>query len=67
MFFLFVESLGVQKTADVRARYDELKITPCFNSTYSPDYNPIESVFAQVKLIHKEMRLNKLANGKSCD
>ena len=48
--FLFVDSLGVHKTADVRAVYDEVDITLCFNLTCSPDYNPIESVLAQVKL-----------------
>ena len=60
--YLFVDNLSAHKTKAVMESYDELQITPIFNSTYAPDYNPIETVFAQVKLRYKEMRLNKLAN-----
>ena len=44
--------------------YKDYKIVPIFNETYSPDYNPIETIFSQVKRRYKELRLNKLANGK---
>ena len=38
---------------------------PVFNAPYMPDYMPIETIFAQVKLRYKQQRLNKLVNGKS--
>ena len=44
--------------------YETYDIVPIFNETYSPDYNPIETIFSQVKRRYKEARLNKLANGK---
>ena len=61
---LFIDNLAVHKTAAVMQAYSELDITPVFNSTFSPDYMPIEIIFSQVKLYYKQMRLNKLANGK---
>ena len=42
--------------------YKELYITPVFNSTYAPAYNPIEQVFSKVKRVFKERRLNKIVN-----
>ena len=44
--------------------YRNLNICPIFNLPYSPDYNPIESVFSQVKRIYKSKRLGQLANDK---
>ena len=62
--YIFVDNLQVHKTKKVMAAYEELKMVPIFNETYSPDYNPIETIFSQVKQRFKEQRLNKLANGK---
>ena len=47
--------------------YEKLNFVPIWNIKYSPDYNPIETVFAQVKLWYKRERLNLLANGKEID
>ena len=47
--------------------YRRLDILPIFNLPYSPEYNPIESVFSQVKRIYKRERLQKLANWESFD
>jgi transposase len=49
------------------AAYRRLNIIPVFNLSYSPDYNPIESVFSQVKRIYKAKRLNRLANNEEFD
>ena len=53
----------MHKTPSVLETYRELHITPIFNSTYAPQYNPIEEIFSKVKRIFKERRLNKIANG----
>ena len=62
---LFIDNLAVHKTSLVMNTYEELGITPIFNSTFSPDYMPIEIIFSQCKLFYKQMRLNKLANEKN--
>ena len=62
--YLFVDNLGVHKTPKVMKTYEELGIVPIFNETYSPQYNPIEVIFSQVKRHYKEQRLNKLVNEK---
>ena len=62
--YLFVDNLGVHKTPKVMKTYEELGIVPIFNETYSPQYNPIEVIFSQIKRHYKEQRLNKLVNNK---
>ena len=51
--YLFVDNLGVHKTPKVMKTYEELGIEPIFNSTYSPQFNPIEVIFSQVKRHYK--------------
>ena len=62
--YLFVDNLQVHKTKKAMVAYEEFNMVPIFNETYSPDYNPIETIFSQVKHRFKEQRLNRLANGK---
>ena len=38
----------------------ELKIMPIYNLAYSPDYNPIESIFSLVKNRYKRIRSQAL-------
>ena len=59
---LFMDQLAVHKAADVRELYAELNITQIFNVGYSPELNPIESVFSRVKAIFNRQRLNCLVN-----
>ena len=43
---------------------DELEFRYIFNLSYSPDFNPIETVFSKVKLHYLKLRLEQLvANG----
>ena len=63
-FCLFVDNLRVHKTDLVMKAYHDLKIIPIFNETYAPNYNPIETIFGQIKRVYKAQRLNKLVNGK---
>ena len=59
---VFLDNLSAHKTVEVSDAFKELDITPVFNATYAPEFNPIELIFAQVKLRYKADRLNKLAN-----
>ena len=64
---LFMDQLGVHKSNILKTVYAELDITPIFNIGYSPEFNPIESVFSQVKRTYSKERLNKLANDEIFD
>ena len=51
----------------IEVLYAELNILPIYNVSYSPEFNPIESVFSQIKLKFRQQRLNKLANDEEFD
>jgi transposase len=51
----------------VRALYETYNIYPIFNIPASPEMNPIETCFAQVKRIYKKKRLNALVNKRPFD
>ena len=40
--------------------YDELDFHVVFNLTYSPDFNPIETLFSKVKLKFLKLKLDYL-------
>ena len=61
-FALYLDQLVVHKMKTVRAKYEEYNIYPIFNIPATPDMNPIESCFAQVKKVYKKARLNALVN-----
>ena len=46
----------------VKHLYGELQITQILNVGYSPEFNPIESCFSQVKRVYNRERLRALAN-----
>ena len=46
---LFVDQLSVHRSKIVAQRLNELNIPLVFNASYSPDFMPIENVFAHVK------------------
>ena len=64
---IFMDNLSVHRSIGARKAMDWLGIKPLFNLAYSPDYNPIEMVFSQVKHHFKKDRLQKLANGELFD
>ena len=66
-FALFMDQLNVHKAKIVKPLYTELRITPIFNKAGSPDFNPIESTFAQVKREYCRQRLRSLANDQYFD
>ena len=57
---IFMDNLGVHKSNKTRKTMQTLKMKAIFNISYSPQYNPIESVFSKVKQKFKCMRLQKL-------
>lgn len=57
----------MHKSKYVRPFYSSLDIIPIFNVGYSPEFNPIESVFSQVKRVFCRERLNKLVNSEEFD
>ena len=62
-----MDNLRVHKTGWLMPYYERLNMIPVWNVTYSPEFNPIETFFAQVKLFYKRERLNLVANKKHCD
>jgi hypothetical protein len=64
---IYQDNLSVHKTKETMKAYRYLNILPIFNLPYSPEFNPIELVFAQVKQIYKRKRLQKLANIEEFD
>ena len=64
---LFQDQLSVHKEKTVKTFYKSLDITPIFNVSYSPELNPIEACFSQVKRHFCSERLNMLANFKEFD
>ena len=59
---LFMDNLAVHKTKAVAKVMEQLLIKPLFNVPYCPDYNPIETVFSQVKRDFKKQKLNSIQN-----
>ena len=66
-FYLFMDKLSVHTAKDVKKEYIKFNITPIFNIAASPEFNPIETVFAHVKAGFKRARLNALANMREFD
>ena len=54
---LVLDNLSAHKTKAVLKYMQEADIGAIFNVPYSPDYNSIELVFAQVKHRYKRLRL----------
>ena len=64
---IFMDNLAVHRSKAVRDRMEELSIAFVFSPPYSPDYNPIESVFSIAKREIKQRRLTALLGGKKID
>ena len=62
---LFMDQLTVHRSKEVRPWYAQLNIKPIFNVGYSPEYNPIESIFSIVKRHFNRDRLYAIVNRKA--
>ena len=58
---LVLDNLTAHKTKSVLKYMEEAGLKSIFNVPYSPDYNSIELVFAQVKHRYKRLRLEAYA------
>ena len=61
---IFVDQLSVHRSKIIQERLDELSIPCIFNAAYSPDFNPIENIFAIAKTNYKKIRLNQIMEQK---
>jgi len=57
---LFMDNLWVHKNAEIRELMARLDIRPIYNVAYSPEFNPIEAVFSEVKRRFSGQRLHNL-------
>jgi transposase len=62
---LFMDQLSVHRGKLVKPWYEKLDIVPIFNVGYSPEFNPIEACFSQVKRVYNRGRLTALANDRT--
>ena len=65
--YLYMDNLAVHKTAAVRREMELMNIEPVFAPVYSPEYNPIEYCFSQLKRIVKKYRLQDMINNRQRD
>jgi hypothetical protein len=59
---LLMDNLGIHKCTVVKPYYEKLGISCIWCIPYSPEYNPIESVFSRVKSLFNKKRLNEIVN-----
>ena len=59
---LFMDQLGVHRSKMVTKTMKRLHLKVIFNAAYSPQFNPIEMAFADVKRMIKVGRIKALAN-----
>ena len=58
-----MDQLSVHKAEKVGEYCEKHDIMRIFNCAYSPEFNPIEGVFSQVKRFYVKERVQKLARG----
>ena len=61
---LFMDNHPAHRSKETVKFMDYHDIKYIFNVSYSPQFNPIESVFSKVKMYFKKRRLNVLTNKK---
>ena len=59
---IYCDSLSVHKSKETKPYWEKLDIKRIFNVGYSPEFNPIEACFSQVKREFCKERLNALVN-----
>ena len=62
-----MDNLSVHRSAEIKERMDELGFGYIFNAAYSPEFNPIETVFSLAKSYIKKERLKSIANEEEID
>ena len=62
-----MDNLAVHISNTIKERMDELGIAYVYSVIYSPQFNPIEEVFAMSKKIIKDRRLKAIMNNEEID
>ena len=62
-----MDNLSVHRSNQVKERMNEMSIPFIFGPPYSPDHNPIESVFSIAKRELKTKRLEAVIKGQHFD
>ena len=63
---IVMDNLAVHRCNEIIDRMDELGLEYVFTPAYSPDFNPIESVFSIFKNSFKRMRIHAIQHGLEC-
>jgi transposase len=64
-FAVFLDNCRVHHSKKVQKFAAEHNIIMIFNAPYSPEFNPIERVWSQMKLQFKKMRVEAIISGRS--
>ena len=64
---LYMDNLAVHKSLEIRERIDELGFEYVYGPAYSPDFNPVETIFSSAKGYVKKQRLAAVINGYEVD
>ena len=57
---IFMDNLSTHRSEEAKEEMRQQKIEWIFNVAYSPDFNPIESVFSKIKHKFKALRVKKM-------
>ena len=64
---IYMDNLSVHLSKVVRERLEEMSIKYIYSPIYSPDFNPIESVFSLTKGHIKKVRLRAVTHNEQID
>ena len=64
---LFLDQLSSHSSPKSRLNMSQLGFKYIFNAAYSPQFNPIEYIFAKIKLHYKKEKLRRITNGMDID
>ena len=64
-FVLFLENCRVHHSKKVSQFLLENRIDVIYNVTYGPQYNPIERVWSQIKLLFKNEKMGHILEGRA--
>ena len=64
---LYMDNLSVHRSQEIIERMDELGLGYVFGPAYSPDFNPVETIFSGAKSYVKKQRLAAIINGYGID
>ena len=59
-----MDNMRVYHSLVSKEAYKALNLTPVFNVAYSPQFNPIESVFSMIKQAYKKLLLQAIIESR---